>query len=248
MAVSLARREFLFQHIANRRARRSLRRGTVLRDLLALLLFHGALVTESDAARFRADLDDLEIVFFARLEWTSALQRTAGRAIHTARVVATAALHDFDEGPEFQDVADLARDDRGHGILFRSQKPRIGQRLLHAQRNATIARLDVKNHNVDFVASLYQLRRIHGLLRPAHFGRVHQAFDAGFEFDERAVIDNANDLAFELATSWIFLRGANPGIRRELFQPQRDALLFLVELQNDDVEFLVRLYDVGRML
>src|SRR5206468_6542127 len=118
------------------------------------------------------------------------------------------AILDFDECAEFHDVADFAGDHRAHGIFFRSQKPWIGQRLLHTQRNAAIARFDVKNHNINFVASLYELRGIHGLLGPAHFGRVYEAFDAGFEFDERAVIHNANHPALELAASGIFLRGA----------------------------------------
>ena len=83
---------------------------------------------------------------------------------------------------------------------------------------------------------------------PAHFGDVNKAFDALLEFDEDAVVDDADDLAFYFAACRIFFGGADPGIVRELFEAERDALLFLVELEDDDFEFLIGLNDVGRVL
>src|SRR2546426_1126643 len=46
----------------------------------------------------------------------------------------------------------------------------------------------------------------------------------------------------------IFLRGAHPGIGHQLFQAERYPLLFLVKLQDDDVEFLFRFHHVRRVL
>src|ERR1700676_249720 len=83
---------------------------------------------------------------------------------------------------------------------------------------------------------------------PAEFADVDQTFDALLEFDEDAVIDHANDFAFVLAASEIFLRGMDPGIGNQLLEAEGNALLFFIELENDDVEFLLGLDDVGRML
>src|ERR1700676_1641004 len=87
-----------------------------------------------------------------------------------------------------------------------------------------------------------------GFFRPAHFGCGDQAFDSLFQLDENAVVDDADNFAFYFAAGGIFFRGVDPGIWHQLLQAERDALLFLVELQNDDVQLLLRLHDVGRML
>src|SRR6267378_2614839 len=72
----LTRRELGLQRVPNRRRRRGLRRRTILFNLLALDLLHRRAVAQADAARLRADLDDLEVIFLARLKRTRALQRT----------------------------------------------------------------------------------------------------------------------------------------------------------------------------
>ena len=45
-----------------------------------------------------------------------------------------------------------------------------------------------------------------------------------------------------------FSEASDPRIVRELFEAERDALLFLVEFQDDDFEFLIGFNDVGRVL
>src|SRR5208337_4086755 len=77
---------------------------------------------------------------------------------------------------------------------FSAPAARIGLRLLDAQRNATVAWLDVQHHHVHFVADLRQLRGVRGLLGPGHFRNVHQAFDALFQLHEHAVVHHADDL------------------------------------------------------
>src|SRR5690242_10379083 len=85
-------------------------------------------------------------------------------------------------------------------------------------------------------------------LGPAEFGGVDEAFYALLELDKNAVVDNADDFAADFAAGRIFFRGVDPGIGAELLQAEGDALLFLVEFQDDDVELLFRLDQVGRML
>src|SRR5713101_4380330 len=92
---NLTRCELGLQRVPNRRRRRGLRRRPILFDLLALELLHGGAVAQTDAPRLRADLDDLEIVFLARLERPRALQRPGGRAVPGMPLVAPTPVFDF---------------------------------------------------------------------------------------------------------------------------------------------------------
>jgi hypothetical protein len=59
---------------------------------------------------------------------------------------------------------------------------------------------------------------------------MDEAFNALLELDENAVINDADNFAFNFAASRIFLRGVYLGIGHQLLQAERDALLFLIEL------------------
>ncbi len=161
---------------------------------------------------------------------------------------AVKAVLDFDEGAEFGDVADFAGDDRADGIFFGGEQPGIGQRLLDAERDAAVAGLDVQDDDVNFFADFEEFRGMLDFLGPADLADVDEAFDALFEFDEDAVVDDADDFAFDFSAGGIFFGGVDPGIGSQLLEAEGDALLFLVEFENDDVEFLLRLYQVGGML
>src|SRR6202022_670154 len=130
---------------------------------------------------------------------------------------AVKAVLNFDEGAEFGDIAHLAGDHGSHRIFFRNLQPRIRKGLLHAKGNAAVAGLDVQYDHVDFFADLHELGRMRDLLVPAHFGDVHQAFDALLELDEDAIVHDADDFAPNFAACRIFFGGAHPRALRELF-------------------------------
>src|ERR1700720_960418 len=90
----LPRSKLLLQGIADRCRRRRLRR-LVLLDLLALDLPHSRAVAQADAPRFRADLDDFEVVFLAGFQRAGALQRSSGRAEVAGTFIAALALLDL---------------------------------------------------------------------------------------------------------------------------------------------------------
>ena len=68
------------------------------------------------------------------------------------------------------------------------------------------------------------------------------------QFHKYAVVHDPDDFALDLSAGGIFLGRSHPGIGHQLLQSERYALLFLVKLQDNDVEFLVRLHHIGRML
>src|SRR5437879_11469614 len=92
----LTRRQFGLQRGPDRGRRRGLRRRAILFNLLALDLLHRRAVAQSDAPRLRADLDDLEVVFLARLEWPGTLQRPGCWTEARRAFVAALALLDLD--------------------------------------------------------------------------------------------------------------------------------------------------------
>src|SRR5215472_16834870 len=151
------------------------------------------------------------------------------------------AVFDFGERAKFGNITNFTRNHCSHGIFFGGEQPGIGLRLFDAEGNAAVAWLDVQHHNVNFFASLYDLRRMRRLLRPTHLRHVHEPFDARLELHERAVIHDADDLALVLSARRVTLGSVDPGILGHLLQAQRHALLFLVELEDDEIKFLFRL-------
>ena len=200
------------------------------------------------AAVLRVDLQHLGGNVFALLEHLVRIL-DAARPAYVSDVHQTVkAILDLHERAELRDVPHLPGHHRAHRILLGDQQPGICLGLLDSQRNTPVARLDVQHHHVHFFANFDDLRGVLDFLVPAHFGDVHQAFDPLFQLDEHAIVHDPDDLALHLSARRIFLRGAHPGIGRQLLQPERYALLFLVKLQDDDVEFLLWLHQVRRVL
>src|SRR5215831_13602421 len=90
----LPRSQLLLQGVADGGRRRRLCR-LVLLDFLALLLPHGRAVAQADASGFRADLDDLEVVFLAGFERARAFERTGRWPEAAGTFVAAAPVFDL---------------------------------------------------------------------------------------------------------------------------------------------------------
>src|SRR5260370_804024 len=148
----LTRRQLGLQRVPYRRRRRGLRRRAILFNLLALDLLDRRAVAQTDAPRLRADLDDLEIVFLARLERPGTLQRTgrgtearrtfvAALALLNLRVVAERfdVFAQFDERAECGDARNLALHDLPDLVLLEPVAPNVVD-LLAAHRNAAVSR------------------------------------------------------------------------------------------------------------
>ena len=133
------------------------------------------------------------------------------------------------------------------GYLSSSCLPGIVLELLHAERDAAIVRVDREDDRVDLVAGLDHLRRMLHPLGPGHFGDVDEAFDALLELDERAVVGDGKDAAADLRADRVALGGVEPRVRRELLEAERNALLFLVELEHLDLDLVAYVDEVARM-
>ena len=89
---------------------------------------------------------------------------------------------------------------------------------------------------------------MHVLVGPVHFGDVDQAFDALLDLDERAVVGQVGDLAEQARARRVAARQADPRIFAELLHAERDAILFLVELEHLGGHFVADREHFRRML
>ena len=100
-----------------------------------------------------------------------------------------------DEQAELGLVLDLALDLAADRMVAREGLPRVLQRLLEAERDAALGRIDLEHHHVDFLRGRQDLAGMHVLLRPRHFRNVDEALDARLQLDERAVVGDVGDRA-----------------------------------------------------
>src|SRR5450432_732448 len=166
------------------------------------------------------------------------------REVHEAVDVARKPDEHAEVGDRLDRAADLVALLVVHGELF----PRVRHALLHAERDAAAVLVDLEDHHLDLVAEAHHLRRMHILVGPVHLGDVHQHLDAGFDFDERAVIGDVGDLAEEARALRVAPRDADPRVFAELLEAQRHAVLLGVELEDLGGDLVADRQDFRRML
>ena len=148
---------------------------------------------------------------------------------------------DLDERAVVGDVPHLALDHRARRILLGNAFPRVLLDLLHAEADFLLVLVDLQHLHLDVLALRDHFARVIDALRPGHLGDVHQAFDAFFQLDERAVRHDVDDLGLVNAADRILALDVLPGRCLLLLQAQRDLFLFLVDRQNLHFDFLVDL-------
>ena len=102
---------------------------------------------------------------------------------------------ELDERAVVGEAHDLAAHARADRIALHHVRPRIGDELLVAERDALGRRIVLEHDHVDLVVHLEQLGRMADAA-PRHVGDVQQAVDAA-EIDERAVVGDVLDDALE---------------------------------------------------
>ena len=98
---------------------------------------------------------------------------------------------ELDEGAVVGQADDLAAHARADRVAVHHVRPRIGDELLVAERDALGRRVVLEHDHVDLVVDLEQLGRMADAA-PRHVGDVQQAVDAA-EVDERAVVGDVLD-------------------------------------------------------
>ena len=134
------------------------------------------------------------------------------------------------------------------GWLCANDLPRVLQGLLEAQRDAALVRIDFEHDHFDFLGGRNDLAGVHVLLGPAHFGHVDQAFNAWLQLNKGTVVGDVGDATGELGLDWVLGFDAFPWISLKLLHAERDAVGFLVDADDLDLDGLADGQDFGRVV
>ncbi len=135
--------------------------------------------------------------------------------------------------------------------MLRHVRPRIGESLLQAQRDAALFGLDAEDDRVDGIALLEHVAGVANLFAPRHLGDVNEAFDAGLDFNEGTEVGKARDCAGDALADLVALGGRFPRLGLKLLQAERNLLRFRIDLEDADLDLLadgehvLRLVDAG---
>ena len=77
---------------------------------------------------------------------------------------------------------------------------------------------------------------------------MQQAVDAFLDLDERAVVGEVADLALDDGVGRVLLGHARPGVGLDLLHAEADFLLVLVDVQDDDLDLVAEVDQLGRMV
>ena len=123
---------------------------------------------------------------------------------------------DLDERAEVRQVSDAPVHAVADLEALRQRLPGVRLRLLHAEADAAVLRVNAEHFDLYGLAGLDELAGVLHALRPCHLRDVNQAFDAGFEFDERAVVCDGSDLALHALARREALGDRLPRVWKEL--------------------------------
>ncbi|MNZ54488.1 hypothetical protein D3C78_723890 [compost metagenome] len=152
------------------------------------------------------------------------------------------------EQAEFGLVLDFAFNFSAGRMAVGKCLPRVFQRLLEAERDTALGRIDFENDNVDFLARGQDLAGMYVLLGPGHFRNVDQAFDARLQFNECTVVGDVRDRTGDLLANRVLGGDAIPRIGLELLHAERDTVGFLVDADDLNLDLLANVEDFRRMV
>ena len=158
------------------------------------------------------------------------------------------AFGDFDESAEAGHPQNFALNHVANAMLLEEGLPDIGLKLLHAQRQTTLVRLDRQNDGLHAIALLQNFRGMLHALGPAQIADVNQAINAVFDFDEGAEVGQIANPAFDDHADWEFSCKRVPGIRGQLPHAERDAPLLRVDIEHDALDLIADIDQLRGML
>ena len=145
----------------------------------------------------------------------------------------------FYEHTKVGEVANLSIVLAAYGILHFDVLPGIVLELLDAERHLALGAVEGEDNGFYFVAYLEEVLSRAEVLAPAHFADVDKTFYTGSDFNECAVVGHHDNLTLHLVANLEVGIEGIPGMGSELLETEGDALLVLIEVEDNDIEALV---------
>src|SRR5262249_51961597 len=218
----------------------------VLVHLGPLLALAQGLDGEADSLLAGVDVGDLGLDHVARLEERRGLVDALGGELGDVDQPLDPLLQ-LDEDAEVGDAGDRALDPRTDGVAARYLAPRVFRQLLDAERDALVVDVDAEHHGLHLLALLVELGGVLHLLRPVQVGDVDQAVDVLLDLDEEPEVRDALDLAADVRADRVVDAHHLPRVRLGLLEPERDAAVGRVDVEDLDVDLLVHLEQLRGM-
>src|SRR6266566_890824 len=108
-------------------------------------------------------------------------------------------------------------------------------------------RINLQHLQLDRLPFLHGIARLLDVRDPELRHR-HEALDIAAQIDDDTLVHEAHNASAQLRADGIRLPDTEPRIFLRLLQPQRDPFVLGVDVQNQDVDFVALLHDLGRML
>src|SRR5439155_1111200 len=133
-------------------------------------------------------------------------------------------------------------------VIYRPLRPSFSPNTSPREARPPVLDVDREHHRLHLVVLLVEVPGVLDAPGPAEVAHVHEAIDALLHADEDAEVGDVAHLAADDRSDRVLLLEQRPGIRLDLFHPQRDALCFRVHVQHDGVHLIARRHDLGRVL
>ncbi len=124
-------------------------------------------------------------------------------------------------------------------ILNLDSLPRIFLELLDAEAHLALVAVESEDNGLNFVANVHELLSRAQVLAPRHLRNVDQAFNARSNLNECTVVGDDNNLTLHVVTHLELAVESIPRMRSELLQTESDALLLVIEVEDNDIDLLV---------
>src|SRR2546428_3518428 len=158
------------------------------------------------------------------------------------------AVFDLNEGAKVSQVSHSAVDTAANLISIVKSLPRVPLHLPHAEANPAALGVNPQHLDVNNISGADDLARMLHALGPTHLGYVNQTFDAGFEFNERAIVGNAGHPAVESRVWRKAFFNALPRIREQLLIPQGHAFTGAIKSQHLNLYSVAHFEKLARSL
>ena len=107
-----------------------------------------------------------------------------------------------------------------------------------AEADSLLLLVDFDDHAANHLALLEDLVGVGDLLGPGDVRDVEQTVDARLDLDERAVVGEVPDRAFDDRAGGVLLGDEFPGVDLDLLHAQGDLELLLVDVKDDDFDLV----------
>ena len=148
------------------------------------------------------------------------------------------------EDTEVSEVANLCCVLRADRIFLLDSSPWILLQLTDAERHLALLAIKCQNLSLNLVTYLEEVLCRTQVLAPRHLRNVDETLNARCNLYECTVVSDDNNLTLDAVTNLEVRVKCIPWVWCELLQTEGDSLLLIIEVEDNHVNLLVKLYNL----